>query len=118
MGSLPVFRSGTRRTLGPPLGDAGTDCRHSVLSVRRNSNRPERLEAGTIGLVIKLFPVISWLTRSRPKLEVSLQVPTHEKLGIAFAKDNTELRDAVNRVLHEIRGNGEFARIQARWFPK
>jgi len=26
------------------------------------------LEAGTIGLVIKLFPVISWLVRERPKI--------------------------------------------------
>ena len=33
------------------------------------------LEAGKIGLVIKLFPVISWLVRDRPKLSVAMQVP-------------------------------------------
>jgi ABC-type amino acid transport substrate-binding protein len=76
------------------------------------------LEAGRIGLVIKLFPVISWLTKDRPGLAVPLQVPTHEKLGIAFAKDNAALRDAVNGALAALRGNGEFARIEARWFPK
>jgi ABC-type amino acid transport substrate-binding protein len=76
------------------------------------------LEGGSIGLVVKLFPVISWLTKSRPKLEVVMQVPTHEKLGIAFAKDNIKLHNAVNRSLEEIHRNGEFDKLQARWFSK
>jgi polar amino acid transport system substrate-binding protein len=75
------------------------------------------LEAGRIGLIIKLFPVISWLVKGRPQLSVPLQVPTHEKLSIAFAKDNGDLCDAVNRALGTLRVNGEFARLQARWFP-
>jgi polar amino acid transport system substrate-binding protein len=75
------------------------------------------LEAGRIGLVIKLFPVISWLVKDRPQLSVAIEVPTHEKLGIAFAKDNEALCDAVNRALAALRENGEFARLQARWFP-
>ncbi len=75
------------------------------------------LEAGRIGLVIKLFPVISWLVKERPQLAVVLQVPTHEKLGIAFAKDNKGLCDAVDRALAAVRANGEFSRLEARWFP-
>jgi polar amino acid transport system substrate-binding protein len=75
------------------------------------------LEAGTIGLLIKLFPVISWLVKDRAKLAVVMQVPTHEKLGIAFAKDNDELRKAVDGALDTLRANGEFARLRARWFP-
>jgi ABC-type amino acid transport substrate-binding protein len=74
------------------------------------------LEAGRIGLVIKLFPVISWLVKDRPQLAVAMQVPTHEKLGIAFARDNASLCDAVNRALTTVQANGEFARLQARWF--
>jgi polar amino acid transport system substrate-binding protein len=74
------------------------------------------LQAGRIGLVIKLFPVISWLVKGRPHLAVALQVPTREKLGIAFAKNNQLLRDKVNDALAAVRRNGEFARIQARWF--
>lgn len=73
------------------------------------------LEAGRIGLVIKLFPVISWLTQDRPKLTVAMQVPTHEKLGIAFAKDNTALCDAVNGALQKMDSDGEFARMRAHW---
>jgi len=67
--------------------------------------------------VIKLFPVISWLVKDRPALSVPIEVPTHEKLGIAFAKDNDELCGAVNRAIATLRTNGEFVRLQARWLP-
>lgn len=77
----------------------------------------DELEAGRIGLVIKLFPVISWLVKARPQLVVAMQVPTHEQLAIAFAKENTALCEAVNRSLAALRDNGEFARLKARWFP-
>ena len=73
------------------------------------------LEAGRIGLVIKLFPVISWLVRDRPQLHVAMQVPTGEKLGIAFANDCADLCDAVDSAIQTLRGNGTFARLQARW---
>jgi ABC-type amino acid transport substrate-binding protein len=73
------------------------------------------LEAGRIGLVIKLFPVISRLVADRPQLAVAMQVPTHEKLGIAFARDRSDLCGAVDREIRTLRGNGTFARLQARW---
>jgi polar amino acid transport system substrate-binding protein len=76
------------------------------------------LEAGRIGLVIKLFPVISWLVKSRPQLAVPLQVPTHEKLGIAFAKSNVALCNEIESGLQTLRQNGTFAQLQAHWFPK
>ncbi len=75
------------------------------------------LEAGRIGLVIKLFPVISWLVKDRPQLTVATQVPTHEQLGIAFARDNQDLCNAVDREIAKLRDTGEFARLRARWFP-
>jgi ABC-type amino acid transport substrate-binding protein len=73
------------------------------------------LEAGRIGLIIKLFPVISWLVKDRPKLAVAMQVPTHEKLGIAYAKSNVALRDEVDATLDKLRIEGEVAKIQARY---
>jgi polar amino acid transport system substrate-binding protein len=75
------------------------------------------LEAGRIGLVIKLHPVISWLVKDRPDLAVAIEVPTHERLGIAFAKESEGLCQAVDRALTALRANGEFARLEARWFP-
>jgi polar amino acid transport system substrate-binding protein len=76
------------------------------------------LEAGHIGLVIKLFPVISWLVKSRPQLYVPMQVPTHEQLGIAFAKRNQTLCSQVEAALHTLRANGQFAQLKAHWLPE
>ena len=75
------------------------------------------LEAGRIGFVVKLHPVISWLVQTRPALSVAFQVTTHEKLGIAFAKNNTTLCQEMEAVVQTLRKNGTFARLQAHWFP-
>lgn len=50
--------------------------------------------------MIKLFPVIEWLMKGRDKLSVPMHVPTHKKVGVAFAKTNLGVCDAVNSVLH------------------
>jgi len=73
------------------------------------------LEAGHIGLVIKLLPVISWLTRERPELTVAMQVPTHERLGIAYALERADLCDTVDATVAALREDGEFAKLQAAW---
>jgi ABC-type amino acid transport substrate-binding protein len=76
------------------------------------------LEAGRIGFVVKLHPVISWLVQARPALSVAFQVPTHEKLGIAFAKNNTTLCQEMEAAVQTLRTKGTFAQLQAHWFPK
>lgn len=73
------------------------------------------LEAGHIGLVIKLFPVISWLTRERPDLVVATRIPTHERLGIAYAPERADLCDAIDASIDALRESGEFAKLQAAW---
>jgi len=73
------------------------------------------LEAGRIGLIIKLFPVISWLVRDRASLAVPLQAPTRERLGIAYAKDRADLADVIDAEIQALRATGEFARLQAAW---
>jgi ABC-type amino acid transport substrate-binding protein len=47
-----------------------------------------------------------------------MQVPTHEQLGIAFAKRNVELCNAVNGVLQVLHTDGDFDKLQARWFSQ
>jgi polar amino acid transport system substrate-binding protein len=73
------------------------------------------LEAGHIGLVIKLFPVISWFTRERPDLVVAMQIPTHERLGIAYAPERADLCDTIDAAIDALRESGEFAKLQAAW---
>ena len=75
------------------------------------------LEAGRIGLIIKLFPVISWLVKDRPQLAVVMQAPTHEKLGIAFSKNNAALRNQVQTSVQTLHANGAFAQLESHWFP-
>ncbi|MGC1783116.1 MAG: ABC transporter substrate-binding protein [Acidobacteriaceae bacterium] len=75
------------------------------------------LAVGHIGFVVKLFPVISWLVKDRPQLSIAMQVPTHEQLGIAFAKHNVALCNQVENALQTLRGDGTFARLQSHWFP-
>ncbi len=73
------------------------------------------LSAGRIGAFIKLFPVVTWLVKDRPDLAVVSQIPTHEKLGIAFAKTNPELCAAVNKALTEIKADGTFDALCKKW---
>jgi ABC-type amino acid transport substrate-binding protein len=73
------------------------------------------LSAGRIGAFIKLFPVATWLVKGRPDLAVVEQIPTHEKLGIAFAKTNPGLCAAVNQALADIKGEGRFDALCRKW---
>lgn len=73
------------------------------------------LAAGRIGAVIKLAPVIGALVSDRPGLKVAFEVPTHEQIGIAFARSATALRDTVDAALAAFRQSPEFRALCARW---
>jgi polar amino acid transport system substrate-binding protein len=73
------------------------------------------LSAGRIGGFIKLLPVLTWLTSTRPELRVVQEIPTHERIGVAVALDNDPLRDAVNKVLADLRRSGDLERLTDRW---
>src|SRR5262249_55193456 len=75
------------------------------------------LKAGRIGLVIKLHPVISWLVKDRPALSVAIEVPTHEKLGIALAKQSDGRVERLNRRCGRRPKKGDFAGLKARCLP-
>jgi polar amino acid transport system substrate-binding protein len=76
------------------------------------------LSTGRIGALIKLFPVVSWLVKDRSELAVIEQIPTHEKLGIAFARSNTRLCQAVNETLEGLKKSGKFAALRSKWFDE
>ena len=76
------------------------------------------LSAGRIGALIKLFPVVSWLVKDRSELAVIEQIPTHEKLGIAFARANVGLCLAVNESLASIKESGRFEALRREWFDE
>jgi len=77
----------------------------------------EDLRTGKIDLTIKLFPVLSWLIKDKPELSLVMEVPTHEKIAIAYAKDNQALCDAVENAVDALKRKGTFAALQRKWFP-
>jgi polar amino acid transport system substrate-binding protein len=76
------------------------------------------LSAGTIGALIKLSPVLSWLVKDRPGLAVVQEIPTHEQLGIAFAKTNVQLCSAVNTAFAGLKSNGHFDALCRKWLGR
>jgi polar amino acid transport system substrate-binding protein len=73
------------------------------------------LSAGRIGAVIKLYPVAVSLVKGRRDLAVVAQIPTHEHLGVAFARSNTALRDAVNGALASLTARGIVEQLRRTW---
>ena len=53
--------------------------------------------------------------KERSELAVIQQIPTHEKLGIAFAKTNVGLCAAVNKSLASIKERGRFDALRRKW---
>jgi ABC-type amino acid transport substrate-binding protein len=64
---------------------------------------------------MKLRPVSAWLIKDRPDLALVEQVPTHERLGIAFALGNDGLRERVNGALAELRDDGTLHELKRAW---
>jgi ABC-type amino acid transport substrate-binding protein len=73
------------------------------------------LSAGRIGGFMKLLPVMRCLVKDRPDLAIVQEIPTNEKLGIAFAPGNPGLRDAVNGALDELHSAGTLRQLEQRW---
>lgn len=62
-------------------------------------------------------PTVRYMIRqSFRDLKTSGEPFTEEKYGIAFARESTDLRDAVNEALKRVRASGEYARIYEKWF--
>jgi polar amino acid transport system substrate-binding protein len=75
------------------------------------------LDEGRIGGFMTLLPVATWLVKEHPDLAVKADLPTGERLGIAFAPGGVGLRDAVNQALAECRRTGLLERLERRWLP-
>jgi hypothetical protein len=43
--------------------------------------------------------VLSWLVKDRSELALIMEVPTHEKIAVAYAKHNQALCDAVENAI-------------------
>jgi ABC-type amino acid transport substrate-binding protein len=73
------------------------------------------LEAGRIGAIMKLGPVMHWFTRERPALRVVQEMITEEKLGICVRRGNHGLRAALDEAQARLASSGVLARLIAEW---
>jgi ABC-type amino acid transport substrate-binding protein len=73
------------------------------------------LEAGKIGAVMKLAPVMHWFVRSRPALRVVQEGITREKLGVAVRLGNDALRRAIDDAQARLRERGILGQLARKW---
>ncbi|QJP15718.1 amino acid ABC transporter substrate-binding protein [Starkeya sp. ORNL1] len=73
------------------------------------------LEAGKIAGIMKLAPVMHWLTRDRASLRVVQENITNEKLGICVRRGNDELRQALDDAQSRLVSNRTMKALTSRW---
>lgn len=75
------------------------------------------LEAGKIDAIVNDLPVDQWMVKnSYTDCTIIEEIPTGEQYGIAISKDNPALTAAINEALAEIRADGTYDEIYAKWF--
>jgi lysine-arginine-ornithine-binding protein len=74
------------------------------------------LQAGQVDAVINDFPVSKYAERSKKDLQVVQTIATGEQYGLGFNKDDTKLREEVNKALNEMKDDGTYTRIYKKWF--
>jgi polar amino acid transport system substrate-binding protein len=73
------------------------------------------LAAEKIGAVMKLAPVMHWMTRNRPRLRVVQEGITDERLGIAVRLGNDDLRTAINDAQARLQKSGTLSQLVRKW---
>jgi lysine-arginine-ornithine-binding protein len=76
------------------------------------------LQTGQVDAVINDFPVSKYAERSKEDLQVVQRIPTGERYGLGFNKDNTKLREEVNKALNEMKDDGTYTKIYKKWFEE
>jgi ABC-type amino acid transport substrate-binding protein len=73
------------------------------------------LEAGRIAAIMKLAPVMHWLTRERPRLRVVEEGITVEKIAVSVRRGDSALRQAIEHAQQVLVTNGTLARLVKTW---
>lgn len=75
------------------------------------------LQSGDVVGVINDAPISQDIAKDETRdVTVVSEIQTDEQYGFAFNKENTALRDAVNEALAEIKADGTYVEIYAKWF--
>ena len=75
------------------------------------------VQTGLYQAMVVDLPVASYmLSQYFSDLEIVKEIPTGEQYGIAVSKDNTELTQAVNKALEDMKSDGTMKEIETKWF--
>lgn len=88
-----------------------------IIEFKENITALNDLGIGQVDAVIMDSVVANYSISQTGKDFVVLdEILAHEEYGIAFKKDNTELRDKVQNALNEMEADGTVAKISEKWF--
>ena len=74
------------------------------------------LQAGNIEAILQDLPVNAEIAKNQEGVTIVETFPTGEQYGFAVAEGNTDLRDALNDVLADLRDDGTYDSIYAEYF--
>lgn len=76
------------------------------------------VKAGKADVAAYDEPILKNIAAKNPGLVVLPELITVDNYGFAVALDNKELKTAIDDVVKELKANGTYDRMMARWFPK
>ncbi len=112
---LGVQRGNTSEPVAHRLKDEGRIAEVRTYAYHDIGVMLDDLAAGKIGGVMKLAPVMHWVTRNRPQLRVVQEGITDERLGVAVRLGNDALRVAINDAQARLQKCGVLPQLVKKW---
>ncbi len=112
------------KTVGVQTGTTGEEAAKKIPGVKIKEYPDIQyafadLEKGRIDAVVNDFPVSAFYAKGHPDVKLVGKLFTIEHYGIAFRKsDEKDLENAINKILKEIKSDGEYDQIYEKWFGK
>jgi polar amino acid transport system substrate-binding protein len=86
------------------------------VEVEKNQEMFNLVEIGRADAAVTGKPAAFQYVRTRPGLHVLDEQLTTEEYGMAVRKGDTDLRNAVNRALAQMKSDGTYAALVKKWF--
>ncbi len=111
------------KTVGVQTGTTGEEAAKKIPGVKIKEYPDIQyafadLEKGRIDAVVNDFPVSAFYVKGHPDVKLVGKLFTVEHYGIAFRKSDKALREAINKILKDIKSDGEYDQIYEKWFGK
>ncbi|NTW71016.1 MAG: amino acid ABC transporter substrate-binding protein [Eubacteriaceae bacterium] len=74
------------------------------------------MKAGYVDYIVVDYPVaIEYVANDPASFEISSAQLTNEPIGICLAKENTELKDKIDKAIEDLRADGTLKKISEEW---